>query len=77
MDVEKFLKANKGEILANKARVTHQGKVVIVARLHGQEWVPTDEGMKLSYELNVQESVAKAAEKPAAKAAPKTRKKQG
>jgi single-stranded DNA-binding protein len=76
MDVEKFVKEQKGEILANKARVRHGGKVVIVGRLQENEWVPTDEGMRLSYELNVKESEAKAAKQPARKAAPKTRKKQ-
>lgn len=76
MDVEKFVKEQKGEILANKARVRHGGKVVIVGRLQENEWVPTDEGMRLSYELNVKESEAKAVKQPARKAAPKTRKKQ-
>lgn len=76
MDVEKFIKERGGEVLANKARVVHNGKIIIVGRLQGSEWVPTEEGMRLSYELNVAESEAKVAERPARKAPPKTRKKQ-
>jgi len=71
MDVLNFIKDHKCEILANKARITHEGKIVIVARLHGEDWVPTEAGAKLEHELNMR----KEAEKPAPKAAPKTRKK--
>jgi hypothetical protein len=73
MDVNSFIKEHGGEILANKLRIHHDGKVVIVARLEGEGWVPTEQGAKLEHELNTR----KEAEKPAAKAAPKTRKKQG
>lgn len=73
MDVNSFIKEHGGEILANKLRIHHGGKVVIVARLEGEGWAPTEEGAKLEHELNMR----KEAEKPAPKAAPKTRKKQG
>ena len=73
MDVNNFIKEHGGEILANKLRIHHSGKVVIVARLAGEEWEPTEEGAKLEHELNMR----KEAKKPAAKPAPKTRKKQG
>jgi hypothetical protein len=73
MDVNSFIKEHGGEILANKLRIHHGGKVVIVARLEGEGWAPTEEGAKLEHELNMR----KEAEKPAPKTAPKTRKKQG
>jgi hypothetical protein len=71
MDVSNFIKEHGCEILANKARIVHEGKIVIVARLHGEEWVPTEAGAKLEHELNVR----KEAKKPTPKIAPKTRKK--
>ena len=73
MDANSFIKEHGGEILANKLRIRHDDKVVIVARLEGEDWVPTEAGAKLEHELNMR----KEAKKPAPKAAPKTRKKQG
>ena len=79
MDINVFIKEHGGEILANKLRVHHEDKVVIVARLEGEEWVPTEAGAKLEHDLNVKKetkkSAEKPAEKPAPKPAPKTRKK--
>ena len=67
MDVNNFIKEHGGEILANKLRIHHSGKVVIVARLEGEGWVPTEEGAHLEHELNMR----KAAEKPAPKLRPR------
>lgn len=50
--VETLLKAFDGEILANKARVKHNGKVEIIARLEGTEWVMTDKGSAIAAEYN-------------------------
>jgi hypothetical protein len=77
MDVNNFIKEHGGEILANKLRIHHSGKVVIVARLEGEGWVPTEEGAHLEHELNMRKAAEKPAPKAAPKAAPKTRKKQG
>lgn len=60
MNVLEFLSDMGGEILANKGRVTHNGKIIIVARLIDNEWEPTDAGVKLETEVNI----AKAAAKP-------------
>lgn len=68
MDVNTFIKEHGGEILANKLRIRHDGKIVIVARLEGEGWVPTEAGAKLEHELNVRKEAAKPAAKPAAKA---------
>lgn len=77
MDVNNFIKEHGGEILANKLRIHHGGKVVIVARLEGEEWAATEEGARLEHELNMRKAAEKPAPKAAPKAAPKTRKKQG
>lgn len=77
MDVNSFIKEHGGEILANKLRVRHEDKIVIVARLEGEGWVPTEAGAKLEHELNMRKEAAKPAPKAAPKAEPKTRKKQG
>jgi hypothetical protein len=37
-----------GEFLANKARATVDGKIVILARMNGSDWVYTDEGQELA-----------------------------
>ena len=68
MDVTAFIKEHKCEILANKVRIRHEDKIVIVARLDGEEWVPTEAGAKLEHELNMRKEAAKPAAKPAAKA---------
>jgi len=63
MDVLKFLSEMGGEILANKGRVTHNGAIIIVARLVENEWEPTEAGVKLQSEVNIAKE-AKKAEKP-------------
>jgi hypothetical protein len=60
MDVLKFLSQVGGEILANKARVTVGNKIIIIARMNGHVWEPTDEGLTLFYKTN--EAEAKQAE---------------
>ena len=47
MDVLKFLSQVGGEVLANKARVTVGNKIIIIARMNGHVWEPTDEGLTL------------------------------
>jgi hypothetical protein len=63
MNVAKFLSEMGGEILANKGRVTHNGKIIIVARLIDNEWEPTEAGVKLETEVNIAKA-EKAAAKP-------------
>ena len=48
MNVIDLLSRLKGEILANKARAVVDGKIVILARMNGDEWVYTDEGQELA-----------------------------
>ena len=52
MNVLTFLAAMRGEILANKARVTRDGKVVIIARQIDNVWEPTEAGTKMEEEYN-------------------------
>lgn len=47
MNVETLLPRIGGEVLANKARAAIDGRIVILARLNGAEWVWTDEGHEL------------------------------
>lgn len=65
MKVLELMKALGGEVLANKARATVGGKVVIIGRMIDGEWQITDEGSALAAEANkavkVEEPVA---EKP-------------
>lgn len=71
MNVLDLLKELGGEILANKARVVVDGKIIIIGRLNDQTWEPTTEGEKLAGEVNSKKPPAKPTE-PAApqKAAP-------
>jgi len=48
MNVVDLLSRLNGEILANKARAVVDGKIVILARMNGDEWVYTDEGQELA-----------------------------
>lgn len=48
MNVLDLLARLDGEILSNKARAVIDGKIVILARMDGTEWVYTDEGQELA-----------------------------
>jgi len=48
MNVLDLLARLGGEILSNKARAVVDGKVVILARMSGNDWVYTDEGQALA-----------------------------
>lgn len=71
MDIHLLMSRLNGEFLANKARVTIDGKIEILARLEGQEWVYTEKGKTLAdlhSNLVVDEAAAKpvrASKKPA------------
>lgn len=72
MDVMKLMERLKGNVLANKARVVVDDKIIIIGRLHGHEWVPTDQGIELEKKLNTSEAEAsKAATKKANEATTK------
>jgi hypothetical protein len=68
MNVLDLMNALGGEILANKARATYNGKIVILGRLVGHEWEPTDIARVISAEVNTAESNRK-------KSAPKVKEK--
>jgi hypothetical protein len=48
MNIHDLLARLGGEILSNKARAVVDGKIVILARMNGDDWVYTDEGQKLA-----------------------------
>jgi hypothetical protein len=48
MNVLDLLTRLGGEILSNKARAVVDGKIVILARMNGNDWVYTDEGQTLA-----------------------------
>ena len=48
MNVLDLLARLSGEILSNKARAVVDGKIVILARMSGNDWVYTDEGQELA-----------------------------
>jgi protein required for attachment to host cells len=50
MNIHDLLDRLGGEILSNKARAVVDGKIVILARMNGDEWVYTDEGQALANE---------------------------
>lgn len=50
MNVLDLLARLGGEILSNKARAVVDGKIVILARMNGNDWVYTDEGQALANE---------------------------
>lgn len=62
INVLELMKQLNGEILANKARVTYDGKVEIIGRLMGTEWEITERGTKISHEWNTKQAEAVKAE---------------
>jgi hypothetical protein len=70
MNVINLMKKLGGEVLANKARVVVDGKIVIIGRLIGDEWEPTLEGLDLEARTNTAQSIAEEAA-PVAKPEPK------
>jgi hypothetical protein len=48
MNIHDLLARLGGEILSNKARAVVDGKIVILARMNGADWVYTDEGQALA-----------------------------
>jgi uncharacterized membrane protein len=72
MDILELLSRLGGEVLANKARATIDGEIVILGRLVGEEWELTEKGQELANlhsNLVVDEAAAAAAGKPARKKA--------
>jgi hypothetical protein len=62
MNVIDLLARLGGEILSNKARAVINGKIVVLARMDGNDWVYTDEGQALANEHSnaaVEEAAAK------------------
>jgi hypothetical protein len=62
MNILELLERLGGEILSNKARAVVDGKIVILARMNGNDWVYTDEGQALANahsNIAVEEVVAK------------------
>lgn len=76
MDVHELLARLGGEILANKARATIDGEIVVLARLSGEDWEYTEKGQALANEhsnLAVDEAATKTTRKksaPAVESAP-------
>jgi hypothetical protein len=48
MNVIDLLARLNGEILSNKARAVVDGKIIILARMEGVDWVYTPEGQELA-----------------------------
>ena len=48
MNIHDLLARLGGEILSNKARAVVDGKIIILARMSGNDWVYTDEGQELA-----------------------------
>jgi hypothetical protein len=48
MNIHDLLARLGGEILSNKARAVIDGKIVVLARMNGNDWVYTDEGQALA-----------------------------
>jgi len=74
MDILELLSRLGGEVLANKARATIDGEIVILARLNGQEWEFTEKGQELANlhsNLVVDEAAAAAATEAAAGKTPR------
>jgi hypothetical protein len=78
MNIIDLLARLGGEILSNKARAVVDGKIIILARLNGNDWVYTDEGQALANaqsnavaeETVVKPKRAKKATEPVAEAEP-------
>ena len=72
-----LMKRLGGEALANKLRAKIDGKIVILARLEGEEYVLTDTGFKVAAELNAKisaEPESTEEEAPTKKTVTRTRK---
>jgi thiamine biosynthesis protein ThiC len=54
-----LMKRLGGEALANKLRAKVNGKIVILARLEGEEYVLTDTGFNIAAKLNAEISTKK------------------
>jgi hypothetical protein len=63
MNIHDLLARLGGEILSNKARAVIDDKIVILARLTGDDWVYTDEGQALA-NSHSNAAVEEAAAKP-------------
>jgi hypothetical protein len=63
MNVIDLLARLNGEILSNKARAVVDGKIVILARMEGADWVYTAEGQELANKHS-NEAAEEAAAKP-------------
>ena len=63
MNVIDLLARLNGEILSNKARAVVDGKIVILARMEGADWVYTTEGQELANQHS-NEAAEEAATKP-------------
>jgi hypothetical protein len=63
MNIHDLLARLGGEILSNKARAVVDGKIVILARMDGNDWVYTDEGQALA-NSHSNAAVEEAAAKP-------------
>jgi len=63
MNVFDLLARLGGEILSNKARAVVDGKIVVLARMNGNDWVYTDEGQALA-NAHSNAAVEEAAAKP-------------
>jgi hypothetical protein len=78
MNIHDLLARLGGEILSNKARAVVDGKIVILARMNGADWVYTDEGQALANahsnaaaeEAEAKPKRAKKAPEPVAEAEP-------
>ena len=63
MNVHDLLERLGGEVLSNKARAVVDGKIVILARMDGADWVYTPEGQDLA-NAHSNAAVEEAAAKP-------------
>lgn len=70
MNTLELMEALGGEVLANKARATVDGKIVILGRMIDGAWEITEEGFKLAEKLN---SAPKVEEAKPVKRASKTK----
>ena len=71
MNPLELMKRLGGEALANKLRAKIDGKIVILARLEGENYVLTDAGFNIAAELNAK---IPAEEAPKKKTATRSRK---
>lgn len=75
MNPLELMKRLGGEALANKLRAKVDGKIVILARLEGENYVLTDAGFNIAAELNAKTLAPEPAEEaPKKKTATRSRK---